>query len=70
MAAGMITERTIVASTSRATATPKPICWKETSSPEAKPAKTTTMISAAPVIRRAVDPTPKMIASVVFPVAL
>jgi hypothetical protein len=28
------------------------------------------MISAAPVIRRAVDPTPKMIASVVFPVAL
>ncbi len=44
------TERMIVASISSATATPKPICWNITSSPGAKPAKTATMISAAPVM--------------------
>ena len=64
----MMTKRTIVASTSNATATPNPICWKDTSWPVAKPAKTTMMISAAPVIRRAVDATPWTIPSVVLPV--
>jgi hypothetical protein len=64
----MTTVRTIVASTSSATATPKPICWKATSSPVAKPVKTTTMISAAPVISRAVELTPWMMPSVVLPV--
>ena len=67
MAAGMTTRRTIVASISSAIATPKPICWNETSSPAAKPTKTAMMISAAPVISRAVEATPKMIASVVSP---
>ncbi len=43
-------------------ATPKPICWNETRSPAAKPAKTTMMMSAAPVISRAVDPTPNTMA--------
>ena len=68
IAAGMMTKRTIVASTSNATATPNPICWKDTSWPVAKPAKTTMMISAAPVIRRAVEATPWTIPSVVLPV--
>ena len=47
----------IVASISSATATPKPICWNMTRSPIAKPLKTATMISAAPVISRAVEAT-------------
>src|SRR5262249_12406360 len=66
--AGSSTERMIVASISRATATPKPICWNMTSSPAAKPAKTATMISAAPVMMRAVEATPNVTASVVSPV--
>ena len=37
---------------------PNPICWNITRSPVAKPAKTATMISAAPVISRAVDVMP------------
>src|SRR5581483_11731123 len=69
IAAGRRTERMIVASISSATATPKPICWNMTRSPIAKPVKTATMISAAPVIRRAVDATPWTRASVVEPVA-
>jgi hypothetical protein len=60
----------MVASISRAAATPKPICWNETSSPAAKPEKTTMMMSAAPVISRAVDPTPKAMAAFVSPVAV
>jgi len=64
----MTTNRTIVASIRSATATPKPICWNETSSPAAKPAKTTMMISAAPVISRPVDATPKIMAWDVSPV--
>jgi len=40
-----------------------------TRSPAAKPAKTATMISAAPVISRAVEATPWVTASVVEPVA-
>jgi hypothetical protein len=51
MAAGMSSKRTSVASSARAI--PKPISWKATSWPLAKPAKTTMMIAAAPVIRRA-----------------
>ena len=53
----------IVASISSATATPKPICWNMTRSPIAKPTKTATMISAAPVISRAVEATPHATAS-------
>src|SRR4051812_3150531 len=68
MIAGMMTRRTMVASSSSATATPKPICWKDTSWPVAKPAKTTMMISAAPVISRAVEATPCTIPSWVSPV--
>ena len=63
--AGSRTERMIVASISSATATPKPICWNMTRSPMAKPTKTATMISAAPVMIRAVEPTPCATASVV-----
>ena len=59
MAAGTITERTMVASISRATAMPKPICWNMTRSPAANPPKTATMISAAPVMIRAVEPDPE-----------
>ena len=68
MLAGTRTQRTIVASTRRATATPKPICWNITRSPAAKPPKTAMMISAAPVISRAVEPTPKEMAAAVSPV--
>ena len=57
----------IVASISSATATPKPICWNMIRSPRAKPENTATMISAAPVMIRAVEPTPNMTASVVSP---
>ena len=66
---GRTTERMTVASSSSAIATPKPICWNITSFPAAKPAKTTTMISAAPVMIRAVDATPPTTASRVEPVA-
>jgi hypothetical protein len=45
---------------------PKPISWKATSWPLTKPAKTTMMIAAAPVIRRAVDATPWAIARAVY----
>ena len=57
-AAGTRTERTMVASRRTATARPKPICWNITSRPVAKPAKTATMISAAPVmiLRRRLQP--------------
>ncbi len=65
IAAGTSTERTIVASTSSAIAIPKPICWNITSSPAAKPRKTATMISAAPVMIRPVEEMPKETASVV-----
>ena len=58
-----------VASSRRATATPKPICWNMTSWPRAKPAKTTMMISAAPVMIRAVEATPLTAASRVEPVS-
>ena len=54
MLAGTSTIRTIVASTMIATASPKPTCWKVTRSLEAIPAKTATMISAAPVMMLAV----------------
>ena len=63
MAAGSSTERMIVASISSATAMPKPICWNITRSPIAKPLKTATMISAAPVISLAVEETPYSTAS-------
>ena len=56
-----------VASIRSATAIPKPICWNMTRSPIAKPPKTATMISAAPVMSRAVDETPWTTASVVEP---
>ena len=68
MAAGTTTIRIRVASTSRATPTPKPICWNITRSPAAKPAKTTTMISAAPVMMRPVAAIPWTTASTVSPV--
>ena len=58
IALGSMTERIIVASISNATATPKPICWNMTRSPIAKPRNTATMISAAPVMIRAVEATP------------
>ena len=70
MAAGMSSRRTSVASSASATAIPKPISWKATSWPVAKPLKTTMMIAAAPVIRRAVEATPWTIAPAVSPVAL
>ena len=59
MLAGTRIERTIVASISTATPAPKPISWNITRSPAAKPANTATMISAAPVISRPVERTPK-----------
>ncbi len=59
----------IVASISNATATPKPICWNMIRSPRAKPENTATMMSAAPVMIRAVEPTPNVTASVVSPVS-
>src|SRR5215217_2439470 len=52
-----------MASSASAIAMPKPISWKATSWPDAKPLKTTMMIAAAPVISRAVDATPWTIAS-------
>ena len=67
--AGTRIVRTSVASTSTATARPKPICWNITSSPAAKPLKTATMISAAPVISRADDEMPNETASSVSPVS-
>src|SRR5262245_54358562 len=67
IALGSRIERTIVASIRSATATPNPICWNMISSPRAKPVKTAMMISAAPVMIRAVDATPKVTASVVSP---
>ena len=66
---GRTIERMIVASSSSATATPKPICWNITSWPAAKPAKTTMMISAAPVMIRAVEETPVATASRVEPLS-
>ena len=36
---------------------PKPICWNSTWSPAAKPTNTAMMMSAAPVMSRAVEPT-------------
>jgi hypothetical protein len=59
----------IVASINSAKATPNPISWNMTSPPAAKPAKTATMISAAPVMIRAVEETLKVTASVVSPVS-
>jgi hypothetical protein len=47
-----------VASISSAMAIPNPICWNITRSPAAKPEKTATMTSAAPVMLRAVEPIP------------
>ena len=58
MLAGTSTERTIVASSSTATARPNPICWNITRSPLANPTNTATMISAAPVMSRPVDRIP------------
>ncbi len=49
---------------------PKPICWNMTSSPIAKPRNTATMISAAPVMIRAVEVIPNSIASRVSPVCV
>src|SRR5262249_13268270 len=69
IALGRTTERMIVASIRSAAATPKPICWNMISSPLAKPAKTATMINAAPVMMRAVEATPKVTAPTVSPVA-
>ena len=59
-----------MASISSATAMPKPICWKAIVSPIAKPQKTAMMISAAPVMRRAVEPMPKEMAASVSPVCV
>ena len=67
IALGSTTERMTVASIRRAAATPNPICWNMISSPLAKPAKTATMIKAAPVMIRAVEATPNVTASVVSP---
>ena len=60
--------RISVASRSRATATPKPICWNMASWPRAKPLNTTTMMRAPPVMILAVEETPPMTASRVEPV--
>src|SRR5262249_22301608 len=67
IALGRRTERTIVASSSSATATPNPICWNMISSPRANPVNTAIMISAAPVMISAVDATPKVTARVESP---
>ena len=58
----------MVASSSTAAARPNPICWNITRSPLAKPAKTATMIRAAPVMMPAVEPMPDSTAAVVSPV--
>ena len=68
MAEGTRIVRISVASSSTATASPKPICWNITSWPDAKPANTATMISAAPVMMPAVAPMPSVTASVLSPV--
>ena len=68
MLAGRSTDRISVASISSEMATPKPICWNMTRSPRAKPTKTAMMISAAPVISRAVEATPYATASSLSPV--
>ena len=68
IAAGTSTRRTMVASSSRAIATPNPICWNMTRSPRAKPLKTAMMIRAPPVMMRPVEPTPWAIASLLSPV--
>jgi hypothetical protein len=47
-----------VRSISSAMAIANPICWNITRSPAAKPEKTATMTSAAPVMLRAVEPIP------------
>ena len=58
-----------VASSSTATARPKPICWNITRSPAAKPPNTATMITAAPVMRPAVLRRPKATEAVLSPVS-
>src|SRR5581483_3119125 len=68
IAAGSSTVRMIVASIRSATAMPNPICWNMTRSPLAKPVKTATMMSAAPVINRAVVATACVTDSAVEPV--
>ncbi len=68
--AGTSTERTTVASTETATASPKPNCCIITSSPSAKPPKTATMIKAAPVINRPVERSPKATDSLLSPVCM
>ena len=70
MLAGSSTDRISVASISRETATPKPICWNMTRSPAAKPPKTAMMMSAAPVMSRAVELTPKATEPGVSPVCV
>ena len=67
IADGTISVRTSVASSSTATARPKPICWNITRPPLAKPANTATMISAAPVMMPAVLPMPAATAAVLSP---
>ena len=58
MLAGTSTDRTTVASMKTATASPKPVCWRSTRRPAAKPANTAIMMAAAPVMMCAVDRTP------------
>ena len=53
IADGTRIERTIVASSSTATASPNPTCWRIDQLAGGEPAKTATMISAAPVMIRA-----------------
>jgi len=68
MDAGIITQRTMVASSKIAIPKPKPICCNPIREPVKHPQNTATMISAAPVIRRPVDRMPNATASVVSPV--
>ncbi len=68
MLAGTSTQRMIVASMRSATPTPNPTCCVSARSPLANPAKTTMMMSAAPVITRAVVATACATASSLLPV--
>ena len=70
MVAGTTIERMIVASIKSATAMPKPSAGTSRGHLGPKPAKTAMMMRAAPVIRRAVEPTPKETASSLSPVCV
>jgi len=68
MVAGTSTMRTTVASTSTATAMPRPNSFNWRSTPSTNALKTHTMMSAAAVITRAVTASPSATAEALSPV--